>query len=467
MEKRSAYLGEIEGILNKEESHFLDFKSKAIKPSKLQESFIAFANADGGELLIGIEDKKVKTERVNGYKNQEEANELLSVLLTEVKPSVENIDIEFIDTNLNGLILHITIPKSPKVHYTASDDCFVRLNASNKKIKGEKIVSLSYQKGAFSYEKQPLEDILLTQFINDNKSIIKKYTTNINTKIKPNDFFRKQNLITMKNNEAYPNVAAVLLFDENPDARLSTRCSIKVYRLNTSTEEYNRNQLKAKPKTIVGNIENQIENALKAVNELVKHATYQVDGKLKKIKYPINALKEILVNAIIHRDYSLNDDIHIKIYDNRLEIISPGRLPGYITTKNIYQERYSRNPIIVRMLHKLPDPPNFDIGEGLDTAKRELNKAGLIEPIIEELDNSVKVTIKHEKLASLIDIIRDHLNKSDVISNKVIRELSGVDDVNKVKKALQTLRKRGEIEVIDAGKNKNTFDYKYRKVQKS
>ena len=177
MEKRSAYLGEIEGILNKEESHFLDFKSKAIKPSKLQESFIAFANADGGELLIGIEDKKVKTERVNGYKNQEEANELLSVLLTEVKPSVENIDIEFIDTNLNGLILHITIPKSPKVHYTASDDCFVRLNASNKKIKGEKIVSLSYQKGAFSYEKQPLEDILLTQFINDNKSIIKKYTT--------------------------------------------------------------------------------------------------------------------------------------------------------------------------------------------------------------------------------------------------------------------------------------------------
>ena len=69
--------------------------------------------------------------------------------------------------------------------------------------------------------------------------------------------------------------------------------------------------------------------------------------------------------------YSLNDDIHVKIYDNRIEVISPGKLPRYMTVGNIYDERFSRNPNLVRLLQNLPDPVNHDIGEGLDTARNE------------------------------------------------------------------------------------------------
>ena len=87
------------------------------------------------------------------------------------------------------------------------------------------------------------------------------------------------------------------------------------------------------------------------------------------MKYPSDAISEVVVNAVIHRDYSLSDDIHIKVFDNRVEVISPGKLPGYITLDNIYEERFSRNPNLVRMLHNLPDPVNHDIGEGLDTAR--------------------------------------------------------------------------------------------------
>jgi ATP-dependent DNA helicase RecG len=65
---------QIDNLLNLEEDHFNDIKSKRISPSKLQETFVAFANSDGGDLYIGIEDKSQKGERLVGLINQEEAN---------------------------------------------------------------------------------------------------------------------------------------------------------------------------------------------------------------------------------------------------------------------------------------------------------------------------------------------------------------------------------------------------------
>lgn len=190
-----------------------------------------------------------------------------------------------------------------------------------------------------------------------------------------------------------------------------------------------------------------------------------MDGdKLIKLQYPSEALKEILVNAVIHRDYSLNDDIHVKIFDNRIEIQSPGKLPGYISINNIYEERFSRNPNIVRMLHNLPNPVNHDIGEGLDTAKNELKKAGLVDPIFVEKDNAFVVTVRHQRIASLEDIIIGYIteNPSAELTNKLIRQLSGEDDMQKVKLALQKLRSNGHIKPVN--EKARAFNFKYVKA---
>ena len=184
-----------------------------------------------------------------------------------------------------------------------------------------------------------------------------------------------------------------------------------------------------------------------------------------KLKYPSEALKEILVNAVIHRDYSLNDDIHVKIYDNRIEISSPGRLPGYMTLENLYEERFSRNPNMVRMLHNLPNPVNHDIGEGLDTARNELKKAGLVDPKFIEKDNSFLVVIRHQKIASLEDVIIQYFDKNPdaEITNKMVRTLSGESDLQKVKKALQKLRKDNVIKPKNVKASR--FKYSYIKVK--
>lgn len=272
-------------------------------------------------------------------------------------------------------------------------------------------------------------------------------------------FLRKQRLLSIKNGKYLPNAGCVLLFDDEPQATLDTRCALKVYRLRTSGTEYKREQLSEPALTINGTIEQQIKGGVKAVSNLLNDISHVVDGKVTKLSYPAEAIHEILVNAVIHRDYSLNDDIHVVIYDNRIEIKSPGRLPGYITPANIYDERFSRNPNIVRLLHNLPDPVNHDIGEGLNTARNEMRKAGLVAPVISELQNAVVVTIKHQKLDSLEDIILDYLKKNPAITNKTVRELSGEADVNKVKKAFQKLRKQGLIKLED--ENATAFDYRY------
>jgi ATP-dependent DNA helicase RecG len=83
------------------------------------------------------------------------------------------------------------------------------------------------------------------------------------------------------------------------------------------------------------------------------------------VRYPPETLHEIITNAVLHRDYSIADDIHIRVFDNRVEVQSPGRLPAHVTPDNILDERFSRNGTIVRLVNKFPNPPNKDVGEGL------------------------------------------------------------------------------------------------------
>jgi Putative ATP-dependent DNA helicase recG C-terminal len=71
---------------------------------------------------------------------------------------------------------------------------------------------------------------------------------------------------------------------------------------------------------------------------------------------------------VLHRDYSHQTDVQIRIYDDRIEVESPCRFPGHVTALNVLTEQFARNPKLVRLINKFPDPPNKDVGEGLNTA---------------------------------------------------------------------------------------------------
>lgn len=143
--------------------------------------------------------------------------------------------------------------------------------------------------------------------------------------------------------------------------------------------EPSRENLKS-TETIEGLIRVQIDEALKKIKDIIEDIPILTNGNFEKPKYLIDAIKEILVNALIHRDYNISDDVIVFIFNNRIEIRNPGRLPGHITVDNILEERFSRNPIIVRMLNKYSDPHNKDIGEGLNTAFEKRHEMNLKSP---------------------------------------------------------------------------------------
>lgn len=133
------------------------------------------------------------------------------------------------------------------------------------------------------------------------------------------------------------------------------------------------------------------------------------NGKLKTMEYPQETIWEIVTNALIHRDYSISDDIRVLIYDNRIEVISPGKLPANITPDNILERRYARNAKIVRILNKYKDAPNKDIGEGLNTAFQKMKEWKLQSPRIIEENDCVCVIIPHIPLANASDLILQFL----------------------------------------------------------
>ena len=127
---------------------------------------------------------------------------------------------------------------------------------------------------------------------------------------------------------------------------------------------------------------------------------------------------------------------------------SPGKLPGHITATNILQEQFARNGGIVRVINKFPDPPNKDVGEGLNTAFAAMRKLRLKPPTIEERENSVIVRIRHEALASPEEAVMEYLESHPEIVNRVGREITGITSENSMKNVFYRLRDRGLIEPV-------------------
>jgi len=241
------------------------------------------------------------------------------------------------------------------VHYTSDKTCFIRKGAQNLVLKGKAIERLIFSKGQRSYEDVPTETVRVKEVA--QSEYMQKYLRLVPTAQPAEVFLRKQKLTYEEGQVHFLGsqilTAGVLLFDDTPQASLPTKCAVKVTRLETAEEDYKRDYLKGTPRTIEGPLQLVIERARETALQVMAGVTYKVGGRYEALRYPPVAIHEIITNAVLHRNYGIKDDIHINIYDNRIEVISPGKLPGHITVENILQERYARNPKIVRLLNKL------------------------------------------------------------------------------------------------------------------
>jgi ATP-dependent DNA helicase RecG len=167
---------------------------------------------------------------------------------------------------------------------------------------------------------------------------------------------------------------------------------------------------------------------------------------LEDVKYPPETLHEIITNAVLHRDYAVSDDVHVRVFDNRVEVESPGRLPAHVTPQNVLDERFARNPTLVRLINKHPNPPNKDVGEGLNTAFAAMKKLQLRDPEIVEEEQAVVVFVRHERLASPERMILEYVDANGSINNPKARSITSIDSEYRVRRILKRLTEAGELE---------------------
>ncbi|MGW0891436.1 ATP-binding protein [Saccharopolyspora sp. NPDC002578] len=436
--------GEVTKILQLEEGHFVDLKAIEVMPAKLSRSIAAFANADGGELYIGIDEDSTRQRRNwRGFDRPEDANGHIQAF-ESIFPLGQHFSCEFLrrESGRGGYVLRVNVHKSRDVKRSTDGTPYLRRGAQNIAVKTEEALDvLKRNKGITSFE---TETIAIPVDFVENSEIMIEFMVSIVPIIEPEVFLKKQLLM----HENKPTVAAALLFSDEPQAALPKRSAIKVYRYKTTDREGTRENLAFPPITVEGSLYRQIYGAVSKAVEVIEEIRYLGPLGLEKIEYPIETLHEIITNAVLHRDYGVADDVHIRIFDNRVEIESPGRLPGHITSGNILNERYSRNGNIVRWINKFPEAPNKDVGEGLNTAFAAMKKLKLKDPVISETDHSVLVEVRHQKLASPEEVIMEYLENFPEITNKIVRELTGIGSENKVKSMFYRLAERNQIERV-------------------
>ncbi len=446
MKRKEITQEEADQISDRKEDHFFDRKALSISGAKVQKIATALANADGGEFIIGIaddDDESDVTKRWKGGNNIEDFNSHLQAI-SEINPSLD-FSCTFLECKSKpGFSMLIHVEKSASVLSTADKSVYIRVGAQSLKLTDkQKIIELNFAKGASSFEDLILPTVPVEKVV--EAAPLRKFLQDFSPKTDPLEYIINENLADPKSFD--PRVSSILLFSENPSAMNPRKCAVKIARYETKEDDIERDALK-ETYTIEGSLYELINKTVEKITHIMSSVKIWTAEGLKNASYPPEAIWEILVNAIIHRDYSISDDVQIYIFNDRIEILSPGKLPGYVNVQNILDARYSRNPKIVRSLNRYEKAPNKDLGEGLNTAFAKMKEWKLKPPEIYEDGNYVRVIIPHISIASPSEQILKFLSKNDKITNSQARDITGIKSENAMKTEFYKLRDEGYIERV-------------------
>lgn len=369
----------IEELLQNEERQTFDRKSVMIEPKALAISLVAFANADGGDIVIGISDKNRRIEGID-YEI-ERVNELLRVPFDFCEPTVK-VDIEKVPcTDYKGRENHVIvmhIEPSPHVHANQADEVYLRMGDKSKFLKFEERLQLTYDKGERYFE----DKLVPGATINDlDMEQVNGYVEKIGYSRTPMEYLKQNNgFVIEKNGELQVSTAAILLFGTEPQ-KFFPRARVRFIRYEGVEEKFGTEMNVIKDVIFKGNILKMIRDAITFLDTQIKEKTYLgTDGIfVTEEEYPKFVRQEIIVNAVTHRAYSITGtDIQVKMFDNRIVVESPGKLPGMVRADNIRFTHFSRNPKIAEFLKVYDFVKEY--GEGVDRMCKELEAAGQKRP---------------------------------------------------------------------------------------
>jgi ATP-dependent DNA helicase RecG len=401
----------VRATLNLGESHFREFKS-ALEgpPSKkiprdpktirkdIGEALVAFANADGGELLVGVEDDG----SVTGVPHDERVLEsLLVAWKTSVHsktplppPRVARVDMD------GELILYFSVEKGTQfIHLTSDGRCMQRRDRESVPVPSEDIRFERQERLSREYDRAFVDggdpSVL-------DLDAVERIGEVIAPGLSPEKVLQLLDLAEFTGSGVRLRRAAVLLLAKDV-SHWHPRCEVRILRVAGTELRAGRDYNVVTDKHVQGCILELLTEAWDEIRPYLVETRLGPDGRFQEqVRYPEDACREALTNAIAHRDYSIEGRaIEVYVFDDRLEVRSPGALLSTVTIEGIRTlvgVHQSRNTIIARALRELGYMR--EMGEGFRRIFQLMRAHDLVEPQINADEQSFEVSLQHRSVFS-------------------------------------------------------------------
>jgi ATP-dependent DNA helicase RecG len=431
------------------EDQWFDRKSARIAARDLANDLIGMANADGGILVVGLWKGAVE----GGDEAVARRNAQMQAAIDFAVPPV-NVKHRLVPcVNASGRrdhLLVMEIPTGDVVHANARDEVFLRVGDETRRLSFHQRQELLFDKGEASYETRVLKGIGAAAL---DEPLLEQYAAAVGHP----DFRRLLRARGLAARGDRLTIAGLLLFAREPQAGMP-EAFVRVLRYRGRERGTGSGQQLDEDIRIEGPIPRQLREARNAVQRLqpLRRGLMTDTGRFGEIPLiPEDAWLEGIVNAVVHRSYSLaGDHIRVEIFDDRIEISSPGRFPGLTDLSDpLRSTRFARNPRIARVCSDLRF--GQELGEGIRRIFAEMRAARLVDPVYRQTAASVILTLSVEVVDRALEArlpdeartITAALREAGRLSTGEVAEILALSRPATIRR-LESLRSAGLIEWV-------------------
>jgi ATP-dependent DNA helicase RecG len=370
----------------------LQWFQEGVSLSRLAATFVAMANTSGGLVLLGVSPRSGQVQGINNLAHARDhifqAALLADPPLVLPLPVLQEID--------GAQVLWITIPAGLPNVYNMEGRYLWREGARNAPMPARLLRQLLLERGSLQFEMQIPPGVTMDDL---DMSQVNAYVEGLNYPLSKGEgneldlatkVLLQRGCLRNKDGELFPTYAALLLFGRHPQRWLPA-ATILAARFSgvTFSDRFVKQDIN-------GMLPEQLRQAELFVLDNLRSVVRMVGFRHQEsLEYPLEAVRELLVNAVAHRDYnSQGDCIHLNIFSDHLEVTSPGELPGPVNLQNLLEARFSRNAVIVQVLADLGFVER--LGYGLERVVALMADHGMQLPRFEERAGTFRVTLMSE-----------------------------------------------------------------------
>ncbi len=362
-------------MLSKKPSQQLAFLATA-DADVLAENLVALANADGGMIVLGVRDNGSIADEVWA----DDAESALQMAAQRILPPVP-VEWRTLKTRSGKQLISFFIERSNDLHRLADGRILARHGVENRPIHGSELAQLSSARTDGDFENDTVPGAYRSDFDDD---ILQEYLDKRARRggAVTDGIERLLFEVGAVDARGRPTVAGVLLFTKKPQTFLP-QSSVTFVRFPDVKPRPSMGEAYGRRDEIKGSLARVVERTWQIVWEEMRKGAKMVGLEREEVlEYPQLAVREAIINAVCHRDYRIRGRrIEVRMYADRLEVISPGGLAGWMTLDNLVEEHYSRNPRIVNGLFQWGYIE--ELGLGIDLMYEEMAEAGHQEPKFE------------------------------------------------------------------------------------